>query len=541
MRVGIASAAWIAALLAMGFSARAQSVDALDAPPPNLAPASAHLAAILSAHDVAVGRPLGRDTVVEDWRFTDSGMSGTLHLERSGTDYHSRIMRGPFLEEYGQQNGHRWHRDQNGFVSPTTTTDDVTFFSQQVNEDAADPKNDASVAGQTQGADPAYVVKVQVAGSAHPEWIFYDVASGLITRVEWVHDGHRLVRTFDDFRTVDGVTSAWHVHDTWYPRTLDDDYVCTSMQGGVAISASQFAQPPSAPFTPYSQVALTIPAQMYDDGTIILRMTVNGRGLDMMLDTASPEDIIDEDVAKQMGLPTYGSVDRSPSGADVPFETLVRTATVGPLVRNELALDAMPFSFAWFRNTEVVGVLGYDFLAGNVFKIDYVNGTVQVLPASSFDSNDPVPGGLIYPLDFDDGFPFLSVGVGDVTSGNVLLANEIVHTEFFGTFLAAHPELFTGGGAIASQNLPFANNGSFGKRVAREWIAQPTSVHFGTVNFQQPNVRASNEPLYLSENRAVDAALGFDFLRFFDVYLDYPHGRVIVKPNALFMRVIHHA
>lgn len=540
MRIGYTSAL-SAAFLMLAFSrAPAQTPDPLDAPPPNLATTTVHLSAILAQHDAAVGRPSGADTVIEDWRFTDSGVSGTLHLERSGTNYHSRIVTGSLIEEYGQQNGHRWHRDYDGFVSPTTTIDDKTFFSQQVYEDAADPKNDASVAGVTTGSDPSYVVRVLVSQTRHPEWIFYNVASGLITRVEWILGKRRIARTFSDFRTTGGVTSPWHVHDDWDPSALDDDYYCTSMQAGVAIDPSQFAPPASTPQTSYSTVGFRIPARMYDDGTIIMRMNVNGRGLDMMLDTAANEDIIDEDVAKQMGLPTFGHVDHLSDG-EVPFETLIPDATVGPLALHNLAFDAMPFTFQWSYNIDVVGVLGFDFLSTNVLKIDYQAATVEVLPAASFDGPDPVPGAISYSLDFDDGFPFISLGIDDVSVDDVLVANEIYSTHFFGDLFAAHPELSIGqnGKATQTEDLPFADNGSFGQQVTN-WFAKPTSVHFGSVNFEQPLIRATNMPLDLSSARTVDVALGFDFLRFFDVYIDYPHGRILVKPNALLIRASQH-
>lgn len=163
---------------------------------------------------------------------------------------------------------------------------------------------------------------------------------------------------------------------------------------------------------------------------------------------------------------------------------------------------------------------------------------IQVLPAAAFNGDDPVPGAIAYPLDFDDGFPFISVGMDDVPVDDTLLAIEFTRTVLFEDLFSAHPELVAGQGAKESTDLPFADNGQFGRTIYN-WVAKPATVSFGNVNFQQPAVLASNEPLYLSNDRAVDALLGFDFLRFFDVYLDYPHGRILVKPNALLLRIVH--
>jgi hypothetical protein len=524
----------------------AKAADRLDAPPPNLAPTAERLATILSNHEKALGArtPGLSDTAIEDWAYTDSGASGTEHLERSGDNYHSKITAGPLVEEYGQNNGRRWHRDYNGFVSATTNIDDTTFFADRVDEDAADPKNDASVAGETQGANPAFVVEVKLSGSSHPEWIFYDAGTFLITKVEKVIRGrHRITTIFSDFRTTAGLTMPWHVHDIWDPQQFDDDYVRTALQIGVPVDSSQFAQPKdSSQLQTYSVMGFRIPATLYDDGTIIVRMRVNGRGLDMMLDTLTGENILDENVAHQLGLPSYGHVDHLPDGTQVPFYTTIPTATVGPATYKNLVIDAMPFGFQWGTHTQVVGVLGYDFLANNVFEIQYVNGgSVTVLPESTFDSSDPVPGGIAYPIELDDGTPFMTLQIGDAVSNDVALALEFDHSVFFGSFVEAHGDQFVGNknGKQEQADLPFANDQSFGHAL-EVWHASVSHVSFGAVNFQQPSIIATNYPMQFSDERPIDAAFGFDFLRWFDVYIDYPHGRIIVKPNSLLLQVTHH-
>jgi hypothetical protein len=541
MRTCLAVAAFVSASVLFCREASAASIDA---PPPNLAPTNVHLATILAAHEAAVGKPLAGapNTVIEDWNYTDSGIGGTVHVERSGSNYHSRITAGPLVEEFGQLDGARWHRDYNGFVSPTTEIDEVTFYADYVNEDAADPKNDARIIGVTQGDHPAYVVEVKVSGASHPEWIFYDVSTGMIVRVERIiRNKHRIVTTFSDFRATGGVTSAWHIHDYWDPKEFDDDYVRTAMQVGVPVSAAQFAQPQNSSQLPaYASMGFKLPAKIYDDGTIVVRMTVKGRGLDLMLDTIDNEDILDENVAHQLGLPTYGHVDHLSDGSAVSFYTTIPTATIGGATYSNLVVDAMPYNFLMSWDTQVVGELGYDFLANNVFEIQYDDGgSLTILPANLFDAPDPVPGGVSYPLDLDDGIPFIRVPIGDDVSRNVALALEFTRSTLFGEWTSTHADQMTGASKGHGQaDLPFADNGSFGEKLD-VWLAAPTHVSFGSVNFQQPQILATNMPIDFSADRSVDAALGFDFLRWFDVYLDYPHDRIIVKPNSFFLKMMH--
>jgi hypothetical protein len=544
MRTFLAISAFLGAL---ALFCNAASAAATDAPPSNLAPTSAHLATILASHEAAIGKPIAgtSNTAIEDWRYTDSGISGTVHVERAASNYHSRITAGPLVEEFGQLNGARWHKDYNGFVSPTTEIDEETFYADYVNEDAADPKNDARVIGVTQGGHPAYVVQVKVSGASHPEWIFYDVANSMIVRVERLtHDGRRIVTTFDDFRTTGGITAAWHIHDAWNPREFDDDYVRTAMQVGAPVNAAQFAQPQSSSQLPaYTSMGFKLPVKIYTDGTIVVRMTIDGRGLDLMLDTIDNENVIDEDVAHQLGLPTYGHVDHLSDGTPVSFYTTIPTATIGTATYNNLVVDAMPDHFQQSWDTRVVGELGYDFLANNVFEIQYdvSGGSLTILPASTFDAADPVPGGISYPIDLDDGVPFIQVPIGNEVSKNVALALEFVQSALFGAWTSEHGDELTSNSKSGhgQADLPFANNGSFGQSVD-VWLAAPTHVSFGSVNFQQPQILATNMPIDFTADRPVDAALGFDFLRWFDVYLDYPHNRIIVKPNSFFLKMVQH-
>ena len=47
---------------------------------------------------------------------------------------------------------------------------------------------------------------------------------------------------------------------------------------------------------------------------------------------------------------------------------------------------------------------------------------------------------------------------------------------------------------------------------------------------------ATNASYDASETK-VDAMIGADYLRYFDLYFDYPHGRFIVKPNERFYQM----
>ncbi|HVA26886.1 MAG TPA: hypothetical protein VNF68_01835, partial [Candidatus Baltobacteraceae bacterium] len=101
----------------------------LDAPPANLVPSTARLGDVLRKHTDSTG-----NAIVEDWSFTDTGVSGTEHLERSGTNYFSRIVTGDLVERFGQIDGKRWHQDYNGITTSTSQVEDRSFLGILVNE-----------------------------------------------------------------------------------------------------------------------------------------------------------------------------------------------------------------------------------------------------------------------------------------------------------------------------------------------------------------------------------------------------------------------
>jgi hypothetical protein len=504
----------------------------LDAPPPGLVPATARIADILAKHDAAAGPTTAAATSVQDWTFTDTGMSGTEHLLRSGTDYRSKIITPAGTDQYGQLAGKRWHMDPGGFTSPTTDTDDASFIPFRVAEDAADPKNDISLAGQTTGANPAYVVKVSVSGEKHPEWIFYDVFSYHIVRTETVIGTHRLVTTFDDFRTTDGITQPWHLHDAYWASEFDDDWHLTSFQTGVAVKPADFA-PPANPSVTGATARAPIPAQ-FDYGNVIVRLTVDGRGLDFDLDPSHRRTFIDMDVAQELHLPTFGQITGLANGDRVSYDTRLPDAQIGPIHLHDLAVRATDVSYQPNTSTLIVGSLGYDFLAAYIIHIDYVHNVVEAIPNADFAADRPVANELDIPIQFDDGALLVPMDIGDGFTDRVLLNPSEMFTTVFGTYMEQHPTSFKDldPGSHRNESAPFADDTSYGK-VVPVWVSETSGLAFANLNYSDLDVISTS----FDYPHDADAMLGYDYLRFFDIYFDYPHGRLLLVPNEWFYKV----
>jgi hypothetical protein len=521
------------ALLASSPIVAAPSSDAaLDAPPPNLLPSVAHLPKILSAHEKAVGTPTPglRDTAIEQWSFTDAGAAGTEHLTRAGSNYRSRITRGPFVVERGQLDGKRWQRDLNGIVTPTTLREADSFFAQRVLEDAADPKNDVSVAGEIGGPQPCYVLKVTLSGEKHPSWYFYDKATAMIVRVERVMDGRRVTSTYSDFRRAGGIMRFWHIHDDFGSEGISDDWTRISLQVGVPVDAAQFAQPASSGTFFGLGGTAQIPVHTFG-GAFVLRVNIKGRGLDFLLDPATPDSIVDYTVAKELGLPTYGQTTQLPDGTPYSYDTVLPDATVGPVRLSHFAVRAENYAYDIGDSTKIVGVLGYDFLATNNFKVDFVDGTLEVMPPGQL---PPIANHIELPLVVDGGIPLVSAGMGSDFSSRVVFAQASPISIVFGSYYDAHRAAFTDleGHALHDASIPFASEGTYGTHF-QVWIARLSLLHFAAGDEQQKVLLVTDLPLH-HDGDPIDAEIGYRTLRYYDIYYAYPTGQIVVAPNKWF-------
>lgn len=530
----------------------------LDTPPPGIAATTATLSAILKSHAVAVGRiaPGTQDTRRETWGFTKAGLPGIETLVRRRDDYYARIAAGPIVNEYGRFFAQGWHRGPNGVVSPSSS-DDYTSFEMllfmQAFDDAADPKNDVKVLGEVTDPQPAYILEVHRAGYKHPEWVFYDKKTGLIDRVEQIVDGTRTTTTYDDYRATKGLTQPWHVHFTDGTSALDYDFTRKSLTIGGPVDAREFAMPASSfAFMQYSgKVALPATVVMGESymplgdrqytsstaPTLVVRLMVNGRGLDFAVSAAVPHSLIDFDVAQQLGLSGYGQVTRA-KGDPVPYTTIIPQATIGGLTLKNFAVEATPFHYHANDSTKVVGLIGFDVLSGGVYKIDYVKSTFELNPPNAFGGNAPVADTYMLPIDFDNGYPFFKGNIDQHEDDNILFDNDFDWSFVFGGFVDRYPESVKDvvtGKQHTTTVIPFADSKGFGKNVSI-WLGNVPDIHFGPAHFLNFHLLAADGDMD-ADGRDVDAVMGGDLLRYYDIYLDYPHSRVYLKPNAEFFKV----
>jgi predicted aspartyl protease len=270
-----------------------------------------------------------------------------------------------------------------------------------------------------------------------------------------------------------------------------------------------------------------LPARVVKD-RIIVRVVVAGRGLDMLLDTGSSGIVLDRAVAAQLARSgTVDAVYALGSVVDV-HRALLPQATIGPLLLRDTDILSTPFSVENDVHTRAVGLLGYDFIAHCVLRIDYADATVDAIRPDAF---RPPPAARAVPLQFENDIPLVRVSVNGIEGERFVLDTGADMLTIFPRFAAAHPSAVHD--ALSRTDASVAK-GLHAVGVGGEASQYPTvleEARFGGERFAQiPSLVVRWMPLRI-DGSELDGLVGNALLRRFVVYLDYPHRQVLLESN----------
>lgn len=240
--------------------------------------------------------------------------------------------------------------------------------------------------------------------------------------------------------------------------------------------------------------------------------------------------ILNRDVARELGIETHGHWAETVAGTFTAGEAIIPTVGIGPLVMHDVAVQALPFTFHPDDDTKVVGLLGFDFIAGSVIKIDYTARSVEALRPEAF---VPPPDATELDATFDDHVPVVAAQIGGARGDHFILDTGADTLVIFSGFAAAHPDAVkdTSPDKILTRNFNVVEGDGVGGKLhmslAQFKDLRVAALHFDTmIGF----VLTRDQPGFEGEDH--DGLIGALVLRFFDVYLDYQHGRVLLAPGT---------
>jgi predicted aspartyl protease len=488
---------WISILAALACAASLSAAAAADDLP--------SAAALLEHVRQAAGTPPADVRSVVVGHGTDGEIVETTL--RIGDDSRTLTRQGPIVAETGHLTGQDWMRNANG----------LTVI---VEPDPPDTTGETFTDTVERGATPNVLVVDHLTKRGNGTRTFIDATTFAELRTEQISPVETIVTTYVTrarFGTAN-LPTKWIVTNSRTRASMT--YERTEYAIGV-VKAADIAMPDSRQVVtfPPGVAQVTLPT-LFAGGKIIVHATVMGRPADFYLDSGASTITITPELAKQLGLTTFNHENNAENaGAIDSSQTVVSSIRVGPLEMHDVTVAIVPHIG---DQTDVVGLLGFDFLAELGVRIDYerhvvtvVPGETQVPPSDRNVIELDVRLGTLQPVTSArfDGAPADRMIIDTGAAGTFLL---------FDYFARRHPEVFR---QPAPRDVHLYGVG--GTFDTDAWTIR--HIHLGTMDLQGfTGYRVISKQSYSGDE---DGLIGYDLLRHFTVVLDYTNGRVFLTPN----------
>ncbi|MDB5073708.1 MAG: hypothetical protein JWM87_4819 [Candidatus Eremiobacteraeota bacterium] len=459
-------------------------------------------------------------TLPNAWRETatlktsNGTITTTRHLQR-GADFREITETAPFHSERGSLKGQGWHQNDNG----------QTVLEQPDPGAAGREALTTTVARVKTPVDGYVIAALNAKGFGVKDYV--DPAAWRLVRRESVTANGTSVTTYDDFREDHGRTFAHHWRTesgsarTTSEGTFSDYSVSDVNQADLEIPNSRRRL---VEF-PAGVASVDLPAT-FGNQHVYVRVTINGRGLDYILDTGASGITIDGTVAKELGLPMYAEHSTVTAGRYTTARTLVPEMHVGNLTMRNVAVQAIPQGNDETSSIKVVGLLGFDFLAELGVTVDYEHRRVTVVPEQMYvPPADPHTTALNVRL--GSGVPMTDVRINGALAERFILDTGGVGTFLiFDYFARRHPEALKDEGA-GKRMRPVRLHGIGGAFETQPY--QIAALQLENIRFTDfVGYRVATAGAYSGSS---DGLIAADFLRLFTLGLHYGESRVYLVPN----------
>ena len=502
-------------LLAAFVFTAAPVLAAIDDEPTGLIQTSTTLAKVRTLYDRTHARDHSRAvTIEEDWRLFQDGTVGSYKVNRQGKDIRETTTLGPLTYQRGVLHGVRWEQNRNGITFPYPGVHEMRdALSERAFREGNDDRS-VRLVGESVPLN-AYVVEVNPNGGRH-EWIYVDKRTGNVARRERIERRRRYVTTYDDYRAVEGVPEPSRVRQTdslgnereqiLVSRLLDDTPDAKDIEMPVSRRVVEF---------PEKQSVVRLPVR-FVNGLAVVRVVVGRSAYDFLLDSGAAGIVIDPAVVDQQNLERFGQRIGSTLGTFPESTTIVPQMSIGGLRMRNIVARVVTIPFHLDERTRIAGLLGFDFFADTVVHVNVDRNLAEALPPERF---RPPADTAAVPLALDDKTPAVRARAGTAT-GRVMLdtgANRSVFETAFaerGDFAqnrVASTTRVRGVGGFASAESARIPVFELGGIATRDSTADVSNADLGTED--------------------VDAVIGSDLLRSYDLWFDYRATAVYLRKS----------
>lgn len=436
---------------------------------------------------------------------------------RSGADSRVITERGISHTERGRSKGENWHQDANGL-----TVIDVN--------DPGNAVRDAITTTVKRVHEPveAYVIS-SLDSREHGTRQFIDPVTYHTIRLETVTANGTAVSVFDAFGPFGTRTLATHWTYTDDAAKIHQTYTRTVYQAGT-VKADELAIPPNRQLVhfPDGVAAASLPVHFARDRAYVM-VTINGRGVDLLLDTGASGIVLNACIARGLGLTLQDEISVVTAQRYTHASALVPHMSVGPVTMDNVVVSVAPVADEVADGVQSQGLLGFDFLAELGVTIDYEHHTVTAVPAERY-VPPADPGTLALDVRLSTQQPMTSVTLDGAVAERFLLDTGGAGTFLlFDYFARRYPDVLRtpiGKRTFLGVGGPFQTDGY-----------RISDLVFASIHFKDfIGYRVGSRGAYAGDQ---DGLIGTGFLRLFTLGLDYSHGRVYLTPNGLGRSMMH--
>ena len=417
-----------------------------------------------------------------------------------GEDYLNRSDDDGNISVSGRVAGRSWYRTPNG-------TNIFTTFAVRA------PKREELDEALGETASPHTIVIRRLWKSGDVEIDHFDLDTADEVREDDYSDGW-YTSTLSDY-VATGASRYPHKITTDFGNrktveTVDDVKLRT-------VDPAELAIPPNkSVFALGPGLMQTIPMRV-NNGEITVRVDFGTTTLDYIVDSGSTNSYIDVDAAVRLHLERHANLFTAPS------------LRIGGYGARNVRFVGGHLDHRVANGTEV-GVLGSDFFSAFVVGIDYKNGELSLIDPASFDGSKSE--GFVLPLKLKDGVPFAKFKIGDHESDRFLLdtgSNIVVVTARFARKYA--DDVRDHGGTFDHGEHDYYS--SYGSGYLSTYPAVVNHMQLGPVQFNTAQVQVEREQGPPAPGfRTFDGVVGYNLLRFFDVWFDYSRNEAWLAPNG---------
>jgi len=363
---------------------------------------------------------------------------------------------------------------------------------------------------------------------------YVDATAWQIVRSESIDASGTSVQTFGPLVAFGPrkLAKTRHLHDA--DSGLDSDTTVVSYEAG-GVTDADVAIPSNRRTLvqfPAGVDVVNLPAT-FRNNRIYVMVTINGHGYDFLLDSGSAGINVDPGAVEALGLHVYSkSKNAYNAGAFDTAQAKIDAMSVGPLTMHDVYVHTAPV-VEHNDNVKSVGLLGFDFLAELGVKIDYDHKNVQVRRYGTY--SQPVGADVNeLPIRLDSQTPLVTAKINGAIAERITIDTG-ADSPFllFNYFARRHPEAMVDkdGGGARSGYVDFDGVGGTVETKPYEL----GEIVLGRSRFLDFVGYLVTSKSYLLSDE--DGLFGTGFLRFYDVYIDYPNGVISLRLNDTGHRV----